>query len=107
MATKVYGQSDDLVEFDGDISGEVGHYDSRDDEESEGALIAFSDGTWLQVHYGKAKQAIWQVTLVHKGTLFRRIDECFDEDGDPYSDVAHFADGLKWAYAARKWERVK
>jgi len=41
------------------------------------------------------------------GDLFQRIDACSDENADPYSDVAHFADGLKWAYAATEWERVK
>jgi hypothetical protein len=107
MATKVYGQSDDLIEFDGDVHGEVGHYDSREGDEAEGTLVAFSDGTLLQVRYGKAKQAIWQVTAIHKGTLFQRIDECHDEDAKPYSDIAHFGDGLKWAYAAKEWERVK
>ena len=38
--------------------------------------------------------------LYRQGELFQRIDACLDEDADPYSDVAHFADGLKWAYAA-------
>jgi hypothetical protein len=107
MATKVYGQSDDLIEFDGEVSGEVGYYDSHEGEEGAGALIIFSDGTVLNVRYGKAKQAIWQVTAISKGTLFQRIDECSDEDAAPYSDIAYFADGLKWAYAAKDWERVK
>lgn len=48
MSTKIYGASDDLIEFEGDV----------------------------------------------------RIDQCVDEDADMYSDVAHFKDGLKWAYAA-------
>ncbi len=35
------------------------------------------------------------------------VESCEDEDADPHSDVAHFYDGLRWAYAATEWERVK
>jgi hypothetical protein len=107
MATKVYGASDDLVEFDGDVSGEVGHYEDADDGNAKGVLIAFSDGSIMQARYGKAKLAVWQITALSRGPLFDRIDECHDEDADPHSDVAHFKDGIKWAYAAKDWERVQ
>ncbi len=104
MSTEIYGISDDLIEFEGDVRGEVGHY--SDDE--KGALIICSDMTLLEVKYGKDGKAIWSVRLVEKGSLFERIDQCMDEDADMYSDVAHFKDGLKWAYAAKgDWERVK
>ena len=103
--TKVYGASDDLIEFEGDIRGEVGCYET--DDEERGVLVIFSDGTLLEVKYGKTGKAIWAVTLVEKGPLFDRIELCTDEDATPYSDEAHFKDGLKWAYAATRWERVK
>lgn len=103
MATKVYGASDDLIEFDGDICGEVGFINDKDDR----ALVALSDGTLLKVGYGKEGKALWSVELVECGSLFDRIDPCADEDADPYSDVAHFRDGLKWAYCATgSWERA-
>lgn len=105
MATKVYGASDDLIEVDGDIRGEVGCYGTGDKE--IGVLIVLSDGTLLDVKYGKNDSGIWGVKLVKKGSLFVRIDQCDDEDADPYSDVAHFKDGIKWAYAATEWEPVK
>lgn len=103
MSTEIYGISDDLIELEGDVRGEVGYY--SDDE--KGALIICSDMTLLEVKYGKDGKAIWGVRLVEKGSLFKRIDQCTDEDADMYSDVAHFKDGLKWAYVATGyWERV-
>ena len=104
MGTRVYGASDDLIEFEGDVRGEVGKYA---DEDKPGVLLVCSDGTLLEVNYGKGGAGIWEVKLLQKGALFDRIDPCLDEEADPYSDVAHFRDGLKWAYAATEWERVK
>jgi len=59
------------------------------------------------VKYGKNDAAIWGVVAIHKGALFDRIDTCEDEDAKRYSDTAHFRDGLKWAFAAKEWERVR
>lgn len=105
MGTKIYGASDDLIEFEGDIRGEVGCY--KTDDDGRGALLICSDGTLLEVKYGKADLAIWQVSVVAKGSLFSEIEICDDEDAKIYSDVAIFADGLRWIYAASEWERVK
>jgi hypothetical protein len=105
MSTEIYGRSDDLVEFDGDVNGEVGCYATDDND--RGLLVVVSDGTLLEVKYGKQGRAIWAVTLVRKGSKFQRIDQCDDENAGRYSDVAVFDDGLKWAYAAREWEPVK
>ena len=108
MATRVYGRSDDLIEFDGDVAGEVSSYAGDDvDQSARGDLIVCSDGTLLIVKYGKGGRGIWSVTLLRKGSLLVEIEQCDDEDADPYSDVATFADGLIWAYAAKDWERVK
>jgi hypothetical protein len=106
MTTKVYGQSDDLIEFDGDVSGEVGCYGT--DDRDQGVLVAFSDATLLEVKYGKNGDGIWEVKLLKKGALLDRIDQCADPDANPYSDVAHFNAGITWAYASRgEWEKVK
>lgn len=105
MPTKVYGCSDDLVEVEGDVCGEVGCY-GTDDDDKRGVLLILSDGTLLEVKYGKGKRAIWGVQLLTAGTLFDRIDPCMDEDAKPYSDIAYFKDGLKWAYAATEWQPV-
>ena len=101
---KVYGASDDLIELEGEFSGEVGCYGT--DNQEYGVLIIVSDGTILEVKYGKGGAAIWEVKLLVKGSLFDRIDPCMDEDADPYSDIAYFNDGVKWAYASIEWERV-
>jgi hypothetical protein len=102
MATRIYGESDDLIEFDGDFTGEVNW--SLSDEHY--ALVIVSDGTILRVHYGKGDAGIWSVTLERKGSLFDRIDQCVDEDATPHSDVAHFREGVRWAYFAKTWQLV-
>ena len=104
MATKVYGASDDLIEFEGDVRGEVGCYGT--DESDKGVLLVFSDGTLLEAKYGKADQAIWGITILCAGSHFVRFVPCLDEDAPIHSDIVHFKDGLKWAYAATTWERV-
>lgn len=105
MATKVYGASDDLIEFDGDLRGEVGCYGT--DEKSHGVLVVFSDGTLLDVKYGKGDAAIWGISVIHQGTQFDRIEFCDNEDANPYSDVVYLKEGIKWGYAATEWERVQ
>ena len=103
--TRVYGASDDLIEFEGDVRGEVGCYGTDDQE--HGVLLICSDGTLLEAKYGKADMAIWGITLIKQGDLFEGLELCNDEDAKTYSDVAHFKPGLKWIYAAKEWEKVK
>lgn len=103
--TKVYGASDDLIEFTGGISGEVSAYGT--DDEDHGVLLVFSDGTILEAKYGKMDKGIWGIVAHKTGSLFDRVDLCEDDSGDDYSDVAYFKPGLKWAYAAKDWERVR
>jgi hypothetical protein len=112
MSTKVYGCSDDLIELEGDVTGEVGYITPDDAEEGDmgggaGCLLVFDDGTMLAVKYGKAGEGIWAITTVRKGKLFVKVDVCDDSEADPYSDVAHFKDGLKKVWACPKWELVK
>jgi len=106
MSTKVYGHSDDCVEVEGDVDGEVA-YPRKTTQTYQGVLLAFSDGTFLEVKYHKAGIAVWGITVVKKGSLFDHIDYCTDEDDVNPSDVAYFKDGLQWAYAAWDWDRVK
>ena len=102
MATKVYGASDDLIEFDGDFRGECGGGGSE-----PGDLVILSDGSLLLVKYGKpALGSVWMVSALKKGALFDRIETCEDEDATIYSDVAYFKDGIKWAYHATHWFKV-
>jgi hypothetical protein len=102
MATKIYGSSDDLIEFEGDFNGESGCC-----KEEQCTLIVLNDGTILKVKYGKNDKGLWGITLLQRGSLFDRIDQCSnDEDAEIYSDIAYFKDGVKWAYAASEWEYV-
>jgi hypothetical protein len=105
MATKVYGASDDLIEFEGDFEGEVGCFGT--DENERGVLVVMSDGTLLEVKFCGRIPGIWEVKLLKKGTHLTSIEQCADEDARPHSDVAHFDDGIKWAYAATEWEGVR
>ena len=105
MATKIYGESDDLIEFDGDVYGEISNYGT--DEEEHGELIICSDGTLLEIKYGKADMAVWGITVINQGVLFDHLESCSDEDAKPHSDVAYFKDGLKWAYGASAWEKAR
>ncbi len=99
--TRVYGASDDLIEFDGDVYGEV-----NATLKPTGDNVHFSDGTVLNVRYGKMVEkngdveeigGVWWIQVKTNGTLFDRIDECFDEDAKIYSDQAYFHDGLTGA----------
>jgi hypothetical protein len=45
MKTKIYGASDDLIEIEGAINDEVGHYDATR------LLIKASDGTIARITY--------------------------------------------------------
>lgn len=99
--TRVYGASDDLIEFEGDVDGEVGYFSS----EGQSALVVCSDGTVLLMHYGEP--GIWRITILTSGALYCGKQECKDEDADPHSDVVSFQPGLKWAHVATEWQRVK
>lgn len=85
---KVYGASDDLIEIEGDIEEEFGHY-QRD---KDAFYLAFSDGTILSVLYDQ--NGIWRLTLIIKGSLYDRKEEG-DVEADT-NDVVYFNDGVKW-----------
>ena len=81
MTTKIYGTSDDLIEFEGDIYDEIGAYEAQD----KGILL--SDGTVLECSYSKTPDlGVWGFKLIRAGSLFDRIEECNDEDAEVYSD---------------------
>jgi len=89
--TKVYGASDDLIELEGTISGEIDCY-------REAVNIYFPDGTEIQVKYGKKYNGesigVWQIKVITKGTGFIELRECFDEGADIYSDVLTLDDSV-------------
>lgn len=89
MTTKIYGQSDDLIEFRGDIDDEIGAY------MVQGKPLFLSDGTVLECSYPKTPDlGVWGFKVIRAGLLFERIEECNDENAEVYSDVVLFKDGL-------------
>ena len=97
MATKIFGSSDDLIEFEGDVQGEAYSYHSK--------LIMCSDGTLLDINYRKNEKALWHIQSLIEGSLFKKIELATNEN-DNYSDVAYFEDGLKFVYVVHEWEIV-
>ncbi len=100
--TQIYGASDDLIEFEGDVGGEVG---SGAESEESAALIACSDGTMLSMWYGD--EGIWRIRPLHKGTLFDRIDQCASSEDRPHSDRAFFKPGLKCCYVGSRCQKAQ
>lgn len=100
MTTKVYGASDDCIEFEGDVYGEVTCFGT--DDRDRGVLIVFSDGTVLEAKFGK----FWGMALIRSGDLSPTVVACTGEEPGPRTDVVLFEDGLKWAYAATEWDQV-
>jgi hypothetical protein len=102
--TTVWGSSDDLVEFEGDVYGEVGCHGT--DDRDTGILVVFSDGTVLDIKYGKSDLAIWGITVLRRGDLLIGVEQCTSDTDDRYSDVATFKPGLTWARVATEWKKV-
>ena len=102
--TRVFGQSDDNVYLEGEYEGQYSSYKTASTK--KGILLIFSDGSILQIRYGKAELAIWGINLVRKGSLFDRIDYCNDDDADIYSDIAYFKEGISFVYGCSEWEKI-
>lgn len=94
MATKIYGASDDLIEFEGDVYGEVGAIAAGDSDTK--TMVFCSDGTILRVRYDD--DGLWRFDLISKGDLYEGTDVKASEDEDGHSDTVKFKDGLKFAY---------
>jgi hypothetical protein len=85
---QVFGASDDLMEFRGDVYEEFNWY--LDSEEHR--YLSFSDGTVLKAWYDE--DGIWKLQLMFKGNLFINIEQ-FPVSEDK-NDIANFSDGIKW-----------
>lgn len=89
MSLVIYGHSDDLLEFEGDIEEEAHSYELPIE-------VRCSDGTVLRAEYAPDELAVWRLTLVKAGPLFVHIDECEDENNTIASDVAYFVSDMEW-----------
>ena len=97
---KIYGASDDLVEIEGDISEEFNPSDAGDP-----SLLAFSDGTLLQIQYGAQSLGFWRIQPLVYGTAKYAKTEATDED-DNYSDIVTLDGDIKWVVFGDQWGRV-
>lgn len=93
MNTKIYGASDDLIEIEGDISGEIYHYDDKTE-------FICSDGTKGRITYDWD----WFIDVIEEGLGFVKLvrgqDEIPHTDTDAigctsYSDVLILKD-IEW-----------
>ena len=97
---KIYGASDDLIEVEGDITEE---FNPRFEEDGP-ALLAFSDGTLLQIQYGVGGNAFWRIQPLVYGTAKYSKVEATDED-DNYSDVVTLDGKFKWVVCGDQWAK--
>lgn len=89
----IHGQSDDLIEIEGDIEQEF--MSAYEDDE---ILLIFSDGTVLRVKYDKG--GVWRITKVVEGAATMTKVEAPEDDEDNYSDRVTLVGDLQWvAYA--------
>lgn len=84
----IYGCSDDLIEFEGDLREEVSWYN-----ESQPCHIAVSDGTLLSVIYDK--DGIWRINRLAAGSAeYQKIEgNCSERD---YSDRVTLSGQIVW-----------
>jgi len=81
MSITITGASDDLIEVEGDIREEFSYED-----EANGDLLAFSDGTILRVKFSDS--GVWRITPVVRGNADLAIQQAPEDDEDNYSDRA-------------------
>lgn len=94
--TKIYGASDDLIELEGQIREEFNHYGSGDD--SKAAILAFSDGTLLEVEYDD--DGIWRIKRLAEGSCEYEHKAGSVEKDTP--DYAILRGELRWAVKSER-----
>lgn len=104
----VYGASDDLIEVEGVVTEEFSATDiNLGDGEATGRILAFSDGTVLEVLYGQGTEAFWRIRRLAIGTAKYELVEADDEETN-YSDRATLTgDDLKWVIGGDMWAKAK
>lgn len=90
MPVKIYGASDDLIEVEGDVREEFYSVTLNDDDD-EGGLLAFSNGTVLRIVY--TREGLWRITPV-AGEV--SVEQCIEETDDLYSDIAEVPGDIRW-----------
>lgn len=96
--TKIYGASDDLIELRGQIDEEFngGHYD--DDDPNAADILAFSDGTLLEVKYDS--DGIWRIKQLVAGACEFQHKAGSVVDDTP--DEAILRGALRWVVKSER-----
>lgn len=94
----IYGASDDLVEIEGDINEEIGHYD-----EDTPLKLGFSDGTVLSVVYDD--DGCWRVNRIAKGSAKMKKVEADGPDTKNYSDRVTLTGDINWVVAGKNFAK--
>lgn len=106
---KVSGASDDLIEIEGDALNEEfsALTEQFEDRADAGALLAFSDGTVLEILYAMPGDGgFWRIRRLMAGSAKYELREATDEDKD-YSDVATLTGDLRWVVRGDQVARAK
>lgn len=84
---KIYGSSDDLIEVEGNVNEEFGHYSD------EPAMLGCSDGTLIRVRHDE--EGIWRLTIIRSGK-----DTTYDlrlgQDDRQHTDVLTLHADVNW-----------
>lgn len=102
MRIKVYGYSDDLIEFESNL-GSIPYFKKRNtcseiDCYEQAYRITFTDSTKIVIQYGKpGLNGVWDIIIEKIGnTPYLKLMQCFDNNADDYSDVLDIeADDIK------------
>src|SRR5438105_2014446 len=92
----IYGSSDDLIEVDGGIYEEFYALNGHGEDDGTGGLLAFSEGTVLDVVYDH--NGIWRINRLTAGTAEYTKVEAPPEEGDDgnYSDRVTLTGVIRW-----------
>jgi hypothetical protein len=93
---KVYGQSDDLIEVEGDIREEF-----NPDYDDPKLLVATSNGVVMRIFYDD--DGIWRITIL-KGHDKVKLTQCKGDDDEDYSDIAVIEDDVDWVVCGNRLE---
>lgn len=99
---EVYGASDDLIEVEGAIREEFNALGQAADG-GEGGLLAFSDGTVLEVEY--TSSGVWRISRIAAGGAVYQRTEATGPDGD-YTDRVALVGDISWVVFGKRIARA-
>jgi hypothetical protein len=87
---RIWGESDDVVEIDGDLMTEELY------PETDAMVFTFGDGTKLEIRF--TEDAEWRITVLERGAADVRIEEAYSptaREFSEHSDVATLSGDLR------------